>query len=180
MASFLNKRRTVTHSINGESLVFRSMSMSLVLKVTQIGKPLTNAISTIVSTWGMPSVKSSKRDFVEGEAVSSVVETSTDIESMSLKMSQNKDAIDQLFSVALNNKALLFEVAKDCLRDQLDINEEQFLDQLDLDTFVQLVDGFWKVNEESFRPLVRRFRKLVPESPPAANEEQSPTPPQES
>lgn len=168
MQAFLTPKGT-THKVNECDLVFYPVSISTAFNLKRIAKPLASAFAVLFSDnsgdRGHTSMTSKGDD---GEDIEQITVNPMSVELANLRAAQKEKAILD-FIEAFTEKAstdVIIRVIMDSLRDEFQRKQEQadvdeFKENLDTDTTMQLLHGVAKANKGVFGPFVGKVEALI-------------------
>ena len=169
MQDFLNPKY-VEYEVNDITLNFYPISISTAFNLKKIARPLASSFSVIMSdSSGDRGHTSMTNKGVDGESdIEQITVNPMTVELANFRSGQKEKAILD-FIEAFTEKSstdVIMRVIMDSLRDEFNRKVEkadvdEFKDQLDVSTTVQLLMGVAKANKSIFGPFMERIEALI-------------------
>lgn len=160
----------VTHEAAGEDRRFYPVSVTKAFKLKRVAGPVAQALSTMLSdrSADVGQKHTEIKNTLEGEIKEVVVEPMTP-EMASMRAAQQERSIQGLVDAFTDEQTgvLLAELIQDSLReefprgDKSNIPASEFLGQLDVDSFLEMVFGLVKANAKVLDPFKGAFSQRL-------------------
>lgn len=177
--SFLNQGSKVDHSVNGQMLTFRPLSFAICLEMKEFLEPLASALAILMAppNRDIKTVKQDTHGFTRDDNRLASAESFVAFEPLSLEMARYRDeqrtqAIRQL-GEALTKKSTQITVSRiilNSLRGSIEGVDgrnpspddcAEFLQDVDLDSLGQLLEGVLQANKRLFGPLGGQAKDML-------------------